>query len=155
MKKNTDGVSLQNPQVVEQLNRLLADYQIHYQNLRGFHWNIKGRSFFTLHAVFEQYYNEAAERVDALAERILMLGGTPLHTYQDYVKTSSLKAYQDVSDADKAIKSVLSDIRHLLSAHGEVMALAEKVGDDVTVDLLTGYNAADQKKVWMLSAYLA
>ena len=155
MKKNTDGVSLQKPQVVEQLNRLLADYQIHYQNLRGFHWNIKGRSFFTLHAVFEQYYNEAAERVDALAERILMLGGTPLHTYQDYVKTSSLKAYQDVSDADKAIKSVLSDIRHLLTAHGEVMALAEKAGDDVTVDLLTGYNAADQKKVWMLSAYLA
>ena len=63
---------------IEKLNKLLSDYQIHYQNLRGFHWNIKGKSFFTLHSVFEKYYDQAAERVDEIAERILMLGGTPL-----------------------------------------------------------------------------
>ena len=155
MKKNADGVALQNKEVVDKLNRLLADYQIHYQNLRGFHWNIKGRSFFTLHAVFEQYYNEAAERVDQLAERILMLGGTPLHTYKDYLSMASLKVYQNVSEADKAVAAILSDVKTLLASHRELIAVADKAGDDVTVDMMTGYNGADEKKVWMLSAYLA
>ena len=85
--KANSGAALQNSEIVSRLNTLLADYQIHYQNLRGLHWNIQGRSFFTLHSVFEQYYNQAAERIDALAERILMLGGKPLHTYQDYLDT--------------------------------------------------------------------
>ena len=155
MKKNAAGVELHNEKVVEKLNKLLADYQIHYQNLRGFHWNIKGRSFFTLHAIFEQYYNEAAERVDELAERILMLGGTPLHTFKDYLDNTSLKVYENVSDADKATTSLLNDIKYLLKSHRETIEIAEKAGDDVTVDMMTGYNGADEKKVWMLSAYLA
>ena len=72
--KANPGAALQNSEIVSRLNTLLADYQIHYQNLRGLHWNIQGRSFFTLHSVVEQYYNQAAERIDALAERILMPG---------------------------------------------------------------------------------
>ena len=93
---------------IEKLNKLLSDYQIHYQNLRGFHWNIKGKSFFTLHSVFEKYYDQAAERVDEIAERILMLGGTPMHTYQDYLDNSSLPVYQNVEQCPmKPIADVL------------------------------------------------
>ena len=60
--------------VVASLKQLLADYQVFYTNLRGFHWNIKGHGFFVLHGKFEDMYNNAAEKVDELAERILMLG---------------------------------------------------------------------------------
>ena len=56
--------------VVASLKQLLADFQVHYMNLRGFHWNIKGRGFFVLHAKFEELYNDAAEKVDQIAERI-------------------------------------------------------------------------------------
>ena len=63
--------------VVASLKQLLADYQVFYTNLRGFHWNIKGHGFFVLHGKFEDMYNNAAEKVDELAERILMLGGEP------------------------------------------------------------------------------
>lgn len=56
--------------VVEALQQLLADYQVFYTNLRGFHWNIKGHGFFVLHSKFEDMYNDAAEKVDELAERI-------------------------------------------------------------------------------------
>lgn len=63
--------------VVSALHQLLADFQVHYTNLRGFHWDIKGHGFFVLHGKFEDMYNDAAEKVDEIAERILMLGGTP------------------------------------------------------------------------------
>ena len=80
-----------NSKLVERLNRLLADYQIFYQNLRGLHWNVKGPQFFMLHEKYEELYNEAAETVDEVAERILMIGGQPLHTFTDYLKTAELK----------------------------------------------------------------
>ena len=66
------------------LNRLLANFQLYYQNLRGLHWNIKGKSFFELHVKFEEFYTDSQEKIDFIAERILTLGGTPLHTFTDY-----------------------------------------------------------------------
>ena len=72
--------------VINGLQQLLSDFQIYYTNLRSFHWNIKGHSFFVLHSKFEEMYNDAAETVDELAERILMLGGIPNHRYSDYLK---------------------------------------------------------------------
>ncbi|HOH54849.1 MAG TPA: ferritin-like domain-containing protein, partial [Paludibacteraceae bacterium] len=72
-KLNAEG----SKKVVEALQQLLADYQIFYTNLRGFHWNLKGKDFFINHAKFEELYDNAAEKVDEIAERILMLGGTP------------------------------------------------------------------------------
>ena len=60
--------------VINGLNQLLADYQIFYRNLRGFHWNIKGHGFFVLQGKFEDMYNDVANKVDELAERMLMPG---------------------------------------------------------------------------------
>ena len=62
------------------LNQLLADYQVFYQNLRGLHWNIKGKEFFELHVKFEEYYDDAVTKIDEIAERILTLEGEPFHT---------------------------------------------------------------------------
>ena len=72
--KTTDYIHINEAaanQVAEALAALLADFQVFYPNLRGFHWNIKGHAFFTLHAKFEELYNDAAEKVDEIAERIL------------------------------------------------------------------------------------
>ena len=71
--------------IIDSLQQLLADYQIYYANLRGFHWNIKGHDFFVLHSKFEEMYNDTAEKIDAIAERILQLGGTPANKYSDYL----------------------------------------------------------------------
>ena len=65
---------------VEQLNRLLANYQIYYQNLRNYHWNISGEHFFDLHATFEDLYNEAKINIDEIAERVLTLRMKPMST---------------------------------------------------------------------------
>ena len=96
-----------NQNTVEKLNKLLADYQIFYQNLRGLHWNVKGPMFFALHEKFEEYYNQSAEVVDAIAERVLMLGGQPLHTFGEYLEVATLEQVKNVSDGREAVEAVL------------------------------------------------
>ena len=70
--------------LIIELNQLLSDFHIYYQNTRGFHWNIKGKRFFELHVKFEELYTEALTSIDEIAERILTIGGTPLHAFDDY-----------------------------------------------------------------------
>ena len=76
-----------------QLSQLLADIQVAYTNLRGFHWNIKGREFYVLHSKFEDIYNDLNEKADEIAERILMLGETPAHNYSEYLKISKINNF--------------------------------------------------------------
>src|SRR5688500_1515890 len=78
------------------LNNLLADYMMFYQNTRGLHWNIKGEKFFELHLKFEELYTNLLLKVDEVAERILTLGATPLHTFEDYENTAKIKSVKDV-----------------------------------------------------------
>jgi len=73
-------------ELAKDLNVLLSNFQGYYQNLRGIHWNIKGKRFFDLHVKFEELYTDANMKVDEIAERILTLGETPLHTFEDYMK---------------------------------------------------------------------
>lgn len=88
-KKNQIGLDLaQSKQLAEKLNSLLANYQLFYINARGLHWNITGEKFFELHLKFEELYTDALLKVDEIAERILTLGHTPLHSFTDYVENS-------------------------------------------------------------------
>lgn len=89
IKLNESGVA----NVVSALHQLLADFQVYYTNLRGFHWNIKGHGFFVLHEKFESMYDDAAEKVDEIAERILMLGGVPENKFSEYLKVAKIKKY--------------------------------------------------------------
>jgi starvation-inducible DNA-binding protein len=95
--------------LAEELNVLLANYQLYYQNLRGFHWNIKGPAFFELHLKFEELYNDAVLKIDEIAERILTLGATPLHTFTDYLKRSTIKEAANVSDGEGTVSTTLSN----------------------------------------------
>ena len=72
---------------VDGLQKLLANLQLYYTNLRGFHWNVNGAAFFTAHEKFEEYYDDAADHIDEVAERILMLGGVPAHNFSDYLRS--------------------------------------------------------------------
>ena len=84
-----------------ELNDLLANYQLFYQNLRGLHWNIKGKEFFELHVKFEEFYNDAVLKVDEIAERILTLEGEPFHTYSDYLQTAEIKEEKNIVNGKK------------------------------------------------------
>ena len=139
--------------VVSALHQLLADFQVHYTNLRGFHWNIKGHGFFVLHSKFEDLYNDAAEKVDELAERILMLGGTPENNFSQYLKVSHVKEVSGVTCGSDAVEHILETYNHLIAEERKVIDIADEAGDVVTADLLTGYLKEQEKMIWMLVAF--
>ncbi len=140
--------------VSEQLNQLLADYQIYYQNLRTLHWYAKGRTFFALHSKFEEYYNEASEVVDELAERVLMLGGKPTHSFAQYIQASRLTETEAISDGTAAVNVVLANSEQLLNAVKETFKLAGDAGDEGTVALLSELIGSTEKRIWMLKSFL-
>lgn len=153
MKTSVENTAVVNA-VSEQLNKLLADYQIYYQNLRTLHWYAKGRTFFALHGKFEEYYNEASEVVDELAERILMLGGKPTHSFAKYVQESRLAETEAISDGTAAVNVVLANSEQLLNAVKETFKLAGEAGDEGTVALLSGLIGSTEKRIWMLKSFL-
>lgn len=139
--------------VVASLQQLLADFQVYYTNLRGFHWNIKGHGFFVLHSKFEELYNGAAEKVDELAERVLMLGGTPANKFSEYLKVAKVKEVDGVSNADDALNNILETYSYLIAEERKLLSLASEVNDEVTVALMSDYLKEQEKMVWMLVAY--
>lgn len=152
-----NSIGLPKEQVTElnsKLNELLANYEVYYQNLRGFHWNIKGNSFFELHAKFEELYTLANEAVDEIAERILTLEGKPLHTFTDFVGTSKIKEARDVSSDTETVKLTVDNLGTLIEIERDILKLAGDAGDEGTVDLMSGYIKMQEKTVWMLNAYL-
>lgn len=141
-------------QLAGQLNDLLANYQVLYQNTRSFHWNIKGSKFFQLHEKFEELYNDLQEKIDEIAERILTLGETPLHTYQDYLNLSAIKPAKNMTDGKECVKSVLDSFTLLLSKEREIVRLAGEMDDEGTSAMVGDYIRQKEKLVWMLNAFL-
>jgi starvation-inducible DNA-binding protein len=136
------------------LNLLLADYQLFYQNLRGFHWNLKGSDFFELHLKFEELYNDAQVKIDEIAERILTLEETPLHTFSDYVERSKIKAAKNVTNGREGISITLANFQTILLLEREIMETAADAGDEGTITLISDYISQTEKTVWMLSSFL-
>jgi starvation-inducible DNA-binding protein len=140
--------------LADELNVLLANYQLYYQNLRGFHWNIKGPAFFELHLKFEELYDDAVLKIDEIAERILTLGATPLHTYSAYLKHSTIKEAANVSDGEGTVSTTLSNLKTLLEIERRILDMSGEAGDEGTHSLMSDYITQQEKTVWMLSAYL-
>lgn len=142
-------------QLIEGLDTLLANYQILYQNVRGYHWNIRGDKFFELHAKFETTYTDLLTKVDEVAERVLTLGGTPSHSYSAYLKASSIKEQTGVHDGVTCVSGLLDGYQTLLQLQRELLSKAAEADDEGTVSLLSDYIASQEKEVWMLSSYIA
>lgn len=141
-------------ELTKMLNQLLADYQMFYQNLRGLHWNIKGREFFELHLKFEEFYDDAVIKVDEIAERILTLDGEPLHTFSDYINTSQIKEEKGITNGIEGVKVVVNNFSTLIVLEREILAKASDADDEGTVSLMSDYISQTEKTLWMLNSYL-
>lgn len=157
MSQTTNQIGLENAQVkelIEKLNDLLANYQVFYQNVRGFHWNIKGHKFFELHVKFEELYTDLHTKIDEIAERILTLGGTPMHTFDDYAKTSKVKALKNASQDVECVQGVLDAFSVLLEKQRVILEVSAKMDDEGTNALASDYIREQEKLVWMYSSWL-
>src|SRR4028118_1000722 len=106
------------------LSELLANYSVFYQNVRGFHWNIKGDKFFELHQKFQDLYNDLLLKIDEVAERILTLGYSPDHRYTAYVQQSQIKESSQVDDGYKAVNEILDAFKVLLTKQRHLLELS-------------------------------
>lgn len=153
--KNLIGIDLEKAKkLVIELNDLLANYQLFYQNLRGLHWNIKGKEFFELHLKFEELYDDAVIKVDEIAERILTLEGEPLHTFSDYLKTAEIKEEKNVTNGTQGVEIIVKNFTSLVGKERTILTLASNAADEGTVSLMSDYISQTEKTLWMLNSYL-
>ena len=141
--------------ITEPLNNLLANYTVHYQRLRNYHWNVKGSDFFDLHEQFETQYTEAIQNIDDIAERIRIFGKAPLSTMQEYLDTAELKETTSQLSSDLMIRELLSDYRILLQHMFAVVEIAAENGDSGTEEMVKKFINSIEKHHWMLSAFMA
>jgi starvation-inducible DNA-binding protein len=140
--------------VVNALAQLLADLQVYYNNLHGLHWNVKGRGFFVLHEKYEELYNDAAEKVDEIAERILQLGGTPENRMSKVLETARLEEAGFEPQGKDGIVEVLDSIGLFIDEERALGMLADEAGDNVTKALMDDYLKGQEKLMWMLTSFL-
>ena len=139
---------------LNKLNTLLASYQMHYQNLRSLHWNIKGSSFFELHLKYEELYTRTQVIVDDLAERILSIGGTPLSHFSDYLQQSSLKETGIVQYGNRGVSYILEAQQTLLALEKEILLLSSENDDEGTNALMSDLIREKEKTNWMFKSWL-
>lgn len=138
---------------VKELNLLLADYHLYYQKLRNFHWNVVGSHFFNLHEQFEDMYEDAKDKVDEIAERVLTLRYQPTSNFSDYLKISNLKESPSELKDKEMVKILLEDHGEILKQMAKVVEAANEAEDEGTVDLIGGYIGELEKTSWMLDAW--
>lgn len=152
---NSIGLDSKKAKVLaEDLNTLLANFQLYYQNLRGIHWNIKGRAFFDLHVKFEELYNDANVKVDEIAERILTLGETPLHTFDDYTNFGKVPVGKNISEDSKAVKLIVDSLTELLKIERDILNKSGDADDEGTNAMMSDFISEQEKTVWMMKAWL-
>lgn len=153
--KNLIGIEkVKADKLVNELNILLADYELFYQNLRGLHWNIIGKEFFELHLKFEELYKEAFIKIDQIAERILTLEGEPFHAYSDYLRNAQIQEETNIVDGKEGIEIVIRNFGTLIDKERQILTIASNANDEGTVALMSDYISETEKTLWMLNSYL-
>jgi starvation-inducible DNA-binding protein len=141
-------------EIVSELNLLLSNYQVYYQNLRGIHWNIRGKRFFDLHVKFEELYNDSQLKIDMIAERVLTLGGTPLHTFEDYIKHNEIVVGKNISNDEKAVQLIVDSLSHLLTRERIILDKSAAVNDEGSNSMMSDFISEQEKTIWMMQAWL-
>lgn len=140
--------------VAAELAKVLADSHAVYQKTHGYHWNVRGPEFFTLHNLLEQQYRDIWEALDEIAERIRALGELAPQGASAFANLTSIKEGDPEQDAMAMLKELMKDHETLIATTRAALKAADEEGDDVTVDLLTQRLGAHEKFAWMLRSTL-
>lgn len=151
----TKKLNMENQQSLKsKLNILLATYQVHYQNLRSLHWNVKGANFFELHLKYEELYTRSQVIIDDLAERLLTLETTPLHRLKDYLELSKIGENDLITDGTTGMDYVLEAQKTLIALEREILILSGDLEDDGTNSMMSDLIREKEKTNWMFSAWM-
>lgn len=138
----------------DKLDQLLSSYQLHYQNLRSLHWNVKGQAFFELHLKYEELYTRTQVIIDDIAERILSIGNTPSSQFSVYMEKSLINENTIVSDGKAGVAYILDAQKTLLDLERDILELSGDANDEGTNALMSDLIREKEKTNWMFKAYL-
>jgi len=137
--------------LLKNLNTFLCDLNVFYRKLQNYHWNVKGKDFFTIHAKLEEYYDEINEQIDEVAEHILSIGGQPLGTLKDYLENTGIKEAENIKiESGEILEEISKDYSFLLQEVIEIKQDAETNNEHKTSALADNIIEGYTKNLWML-----
>lgn len=141
-------------EIASHLSKLLADTYVLYIKTHGFHWNVTGPMFQTLHLMFETQYTELATAVDVIAERIRALGVLAPASYRQFSALAAVKDSDGAPSAKDMIKQLVESHETVIRTSRSAFPAAEKANDQASLDLLTQRIQLHEKTAWMLRSLL-
>ena len=141
-------------EVSQALTKVLADSFAVYLKTHGYHWNVRGPEFFTLHNLLEQQYTEIWGALDDIAERIRALGILAPQGYATFGNLTAIKDGDPEQNAEAMLKELMRDHETLIATTRDTLSLADDAGDEATADLMTQRLAEHEKFAWMLRSTL-
>ena len=144
----------QRQQIADGLGRLLADTWVLYGKTHGFHWNVTGPMFTSLHTLFETQYNELWDSLDEIAERIRALGLPAPFGDSTLTKLASLEEAGSIPAAMEMVKQLVADHEAVARTARSVFEIADAANDQPSADLLTQRLQVHEKTAWMLRSLL-
>ncbi|MGF6948058.1 starvation-inducible DNA-binding protein [Neobacillus sp. B4I6] len=115
---------------------------------------MKGPHFFTLHAKFEELYEEAAATIDEFAEQLLTIGGSPISTLKEYLQLATIEETSETLTAEEMVQTIVHDFSLIIDELKAGMEVAEQNNDEVTSDMFLGLLGKLNKHNWMLQSFL-
>ena len=140
---------------VASLNQSLADTLDLYSQLKQAHWNLKGKDFYSLHLLFDEFAGHAEEWVDEIAERVTALGGYATGTVRMSAAGSRLPEYPtDATTGAEHTKAVVERLAAYANSVRKAIDDADEMGDMTTADLFTEISRQADKDLWFAEAHL-
>lgn len=140
--------------VVETLNREQANALVTYLNYKKYHWLTYGPLFRDLHLLFEEQANEVFAMIDELAERSLMLDGSPVADATDYLPTATVIPSSGKLSVQQMVEEAMATHDLIIAEMHKDAEIATEAGDIGTADLYTRLVQVHQKHRWFLKEIL-
>ena len=138
------------------LTAMLADAYVLMVKTQGFHWNVVGPLFVSLHELTEQQYQDLFGAIDKMAERIRALGYPAPTSIADLMPHSALaEAHGSNFSAEQMVSALISDHETVSRRLRDAVEVAEDLRDAATADMLTERLQVHEKAIWMLRAIVA
>ena len=141
-------------EIVKSLSILLADTSVLYGKTHGYHWNVTGQMFNTLHLMFEEHYTLLWESLDEIAERIRALGSMAPFGARSLADLATIRETTEIPMAIDMVRELVSDHEAVAKTARSALLFADKSNDQPTADLLTQRLQFHEKTAWMLRSIL-
>ena len=144
----------QRRQISEGLSRVLADTYVLYGKTHGFHWNVTGPMFNSLHGMFDTQYNELWDSLDEIAERIRALGIPAPFGDSKLTQLATIKEADSIPAAMEMVAQLVADHEAVARTARSVFEIADAANDQPSADLLTQRLQVHEKTAWMLRSLI-